>query len=222
MAKPSGGKTGDLFTFSFDPDLASIRFGFEDWSRLVSDWTPAWDNIATLFRKHEDKHFETEGVSTGARFPELRNRPDGKPGYRAWKQRHYPGLPILQREKVLFRALVEGGQGSMFEKTKTSMAIGIKPGVTLQVKGKKYALWKAARAHALGLGLPQRPPIRFNSDVRNRSSFAYAISQLMQAQIVKTRRRAFKGEIEDAIGGPAGAITGADRTISSVLSRDWS
>jgi hypothetical protein len=152
----------------------------------------------------------------------LRDRADGKPGYKTWKEKHYPGLPILQRERVLFRALAEGGPGSIYERTAASMRIGIKPGVVLDVEGEKYPLWLAARAHARGLGgLPVRPPIRFDDNVRNRESFAYAITQLMQAHIVRTRRKGFKNKIEDAIGGPAGAITGADRTVRMVLGKRW-
>ena len=220
MAGP-GGKTGEMFSFEFDPELATFRVAFENWAKLVKDWRPAWDNVRDLFRKHEAHHLNSEGATTGATFPPLRDRADGKPGYKTWKEKHYPGLPILQRERVLFRALAEGGPGSIYERTADSMRIGIKPGVVLTVKDKRYPLWLAARAHALGLGLPQRPPIRFDDNIRNRGSFAYAITQLMQAHIVMTRRKGFKKKIEDAIGGPAGATTGAERTIRSVLGRRW-
>ena len=141
------------------------------------------------------------------------------------------GLPILQRERVLFRALAVGGRGSgAIEKvSRKSMVVGIDPKAVVKDPGtgKAYKLGKAAYAHANGIGnqfdgkLPVRPPIRFDGNVQDRNAFGYAVGQILQAHIVKARRKAFKKGIEDAIGGPAGAHTSPSKTINSVLAREW-
>jgi hypothetical protein len=226
---PMRGKTGQQFALTFDPELASFRVAFEDWAKLVKNWKAAWKDVVTLFRRHEKHHFETEGMSTGARFAALNDRPTFEKSYAGWKARHYPGLPILQRERVLFRALVEGGQGSINKQTNTSLIVGVNPAAVVKdpATGKPYSLGKAAHAHAKGIGnqfggkLPVRPPIRFDGNVQNRNSFGYAVGQILQAHIVKARRKAFKKDIEDAIGGPAGAHTSPQKTIRSVLAREW-
>lgn len=215
---PSGGKVGGSFRLTFDPDLASMRVAFEDWSRLVGDWKPAWKHLRVLFRKHEARHLNSEGLSTGGQFPALSDR------YGKWKAKNYgSGLPILQREEVLFRALVEGGPGSIDKMTKDSFTIGIKPTAVVSDPrtGKPYHLGEAAKAHAQGLGVPKRPPIRFDGNVQDRRSFAYAASQILQAHIVKARRKAFKKDIDEAIGGRAGPHKSPDATINSILSREW-
>ena len=228
---PLRGKVGQKFDLTFDPEIATFRVAFENWAKLVKDWRPAWKHIVTLFRKHERRHLETEGTQTGQKFGALSERPTYKRSYAAWKARHYPGLPILQRERVLFQALVEGGQGSINEPTKSSLVVGIKPGAVVPDPrtGKAYNLSKAAQAHARGATLrmpqgttatlPARPPIRFDGNVQDESAFGYAVSQILQAHIVKARRRVFERDIEEALGGPAGAHASPDRTIAGVLSR---
>lgn len=229
----AGGKVDQSFEMTFDPKLARMRVAFEDWSGLIGDWRPAWKHLRTLFRKHEARHLSTEGSSSGdgSLFPKLSTR------YGAWKAKNYDsGLPILQREKVLFRALVEGVPSSaVFNRmTKTSLTLGIKPNAVVEDpkrSGRSYHLGVAAQAHASGATLkmpqgttatlPQRPPIRFNGNVQDRSSFGYAASQILQAHIVKARRKALSKDIEAAIGGPSGAHKGPDATIESILTREW-
>lgn len=228
---PSRGTVGQSFELTFDPDIATFRVAFEDWAKLLKDWRPAWRDVIKLFRKHEQRHLETEGMATGSRFEPLNERPVYEKSYAAWKARHYPGLPILQRERVLFRALAVGGRGSgAIEKvSRKSMVVGIDPKAVVKDPGtgKAYKLGKAAYAHANGIGnqfggkLPVRPPIRFDGNVQDRNAFGYAVGQILQAHIVKARRKAFKKGIEDAIGGPAGAHTSPSKTINSVLAREW-
>lgn len=92
----------DTFTFQFEPEMRHVTFAFEDWIKEVKDWRPAWTDVRKLFQNHERQHLDSEGTTTGPKFPELMGKT-----YPKWKGRHYPGLPILQRDRVLYNALVE-------------------------------------------------------------------------------------------------------------------
>jgi len=217
---PSGGQ---FLSIEVTPDLGRADTGFNDWAGRITDWGPAWRDIVTLFRRHEKGHLDSEGAQTGPDFPPLSTRSPPPGGYEAWKDKRYPGLPILQREKVLFRALTEGGQGSIDKRTKTSLRVGINPNASLRDPGRAgtYNLGEAAKAHATGDGVPVRPPVRFDESVQNRSAFGYAVAQILQAHIVKARREALTREIEAAIGGPAPPHRGPDKTIAAILSKKW-
>lgn len=67
----------------------------------VEDATPAWEAIADRFRHVELRQFRTEGAAFSGGWAPL------SPRYAAWKARHYPGKPILQREGDLVRSLTE-------------------------------------------------------------------------------------------------------------------
>ena len=207
----------ELFSFSFSPDAARIQIAFEDWSKEIKDWRPAWRDITRMFRKHEKRHLNSEGRTTGQEFPPLSAR------YAKWKKKNYPGRPILKREKVLFRALVQGDQGSINVVARRFMVVGIDPNAVLRDPrtGKPYHLGKAAKAHSAGIPPhPKRPPVRIDPNVQSRASFGYAVSQIMQAHIVKARRKAMAKDIEAAIGGvPVHA--GPDATIRKMIDGKW-
>lgn len=227
-----------MFTFSFSPEMREFEIAFGKWADEIKDWRRAWTDVRRLFQSHEKKHFDSEGATTGEPFVALNGRPSrwtqNKP-YADWKAEHYPGLPIMQREGVLFRALVEGGQGSLFRRNRKSMEVGIKKGARISskvpgMKGERtYNLHKMASAHQTGSNrlygggvLPKRPPVRFGRDVTQRDSFAYALSQVMQAHIVLARRRALRPEIEAAFDkAHADSEVGAKKTINSMINGTW-
>lgn len=225
-----------LFEFTVDPKLGSIRFALAEWAKSIEDLSPAFRDIVTLFRRHERHHLESEGGTTGPKFPALSTGPRS---YGKWKSEAYQGSRILQRDGVLYRALVEGGPGSIEEITPKSLRVGIAPGAYVMQRtisswgkdkgkwvGREYHLATAALAHSRGEGPAYayknkrpRPPIRFNGDVTNRESFGYAVQQILQAHIVKARKKS--PALEKALSGRLGAGAGSDRTIAEVLDKKW-
>lgn len=206
----------EMFSMEFSPDMRKFVISFDKWAKEVKDWRPAWTDIRDMFRNHERKHLDSEGLSTGAKFDDLSDR------YAKEKAKSgYSGRPILQRNRVLYDALVEGASGSLFRRNRKSMEIGIK-------KGAEDRLYIYAEAHQLGVPkgvgsrMPARPPVRFGKDVKNKTHFAYGLSQIMQAHIVLARRRAFKKEIEASFGKAHAESEGAARaTINKMKTKDW-
>ena len=217
---PSANET---FTFVFEPEMRHLTLAFEDWAKEVKDWRRAWTDVRKLFRNHERKHFDSEGTTTGPKFAKLMGKT-----YPAWKSRHHPGLPILQRDKVLYDALVEGGRGSLFKRSRKSMEIGLK-----KFPNGPGDLYTYAEAHQgedgrgigqaySGVNKKARPPVRFGRDASNKAEFAYALSQIMQAHIVLARRRVFKPIIEKQFGkAHAESEAGAKKTIKKKIDGTW-
>lgn len=219
---PSANET---FTFTFEPEMRHLTLAFEDWAKEVKDWRRAWMDVRKLFRNHERQHFDSEGTTTGPKFAKLLGRT-----YPAWKGRHYPGLPILQRDKVLYDALVEGGPGSLFKRSRKSMEIGINK---TYVAERGRPLYVYAKAHQgkggigqgnayAGINKAARPPVRFGRDASNKDEFAYALSQVLQSHIVLARRRAFSQEIEKQFDKKhAESEAGARATIKKMINGTW-
>jgi len=214
-----------MFSFSFTPEARKFQVAFEGWAREVKDWRRAWKDVRSLFQSHERRHFGSEGTTTGAKFAPLLGRPYWRRdnlSYAAWKARSYPGLPIMQRDRVLYTALVEGGQGSLFRTSKTKMEIGIAPGINLRKIAEAHQTGNPDSNAYAGLNKEPRPPVRFDPSVSDKGAFGYALSQVMQAHIVLARRRAFKKEIEDAFGkAHADSQSGAKSTIRSMINGTW-
>tara|TARA_R110000824_G_scaffold7944_2_gene36247 strand:- start:1501 stop:2205 length:705 start_codon:yes stop_codon:yes gene_type:complete len=229
-----------LFELKFAPDIGEIRFALAEWADSIKDMAPIYRDIAMLFKNHEKRHLESEGATTGKRFPPLSKTDDG---YGKWKKQHFPRARILERDGVLYRALVKGGGGSIQpEVTKERLQIGVDPNATLTRKapfwwkGKKkdsgssrpYALGRAALAHSTGITtkqgfvIPRRPPVRFNDSVTDRGAFGYAVQQIFQAHIVRERKKspALRKAIEDKYGGiPKGS--GPQKTIDAAINGQW-
>lgn len=211
----------DTFTFQFEPEMRHVTFAFEDWIKEVKDWRPAWTDVRKLFQNHERQHLDSEGTTTGPKFPELMGKT-----YPKWKGRHYPGLPILQRDRVLYNALVEGGPGSLFKRSKRSMEVGIK-----EKTSSRLGIYARCHQGKDGMGIGQaysgvnkkaRPPVRFGRDASNKQEFAWALTQVMQAHIVLARRRAFSKEIEKQFGkAHAESESGAKSTIKKMINGTW-
>lgn len=91
--------------------MVNVRFSFqggEDFNLTLHKWTenvthaePAFeamaDHQATIWRKQ----FGREGAYTGAAWSPL------SPPYAKWKQKHYPGKPILQLTGRLMASMVD-------------------------------------------------------------------------------------------------------------------
>jgi hypothetical protein len=155
------------FEIDFTPDAGKLAMGFVDWGVLLGDLRPVFSDVLELLENHSERHFDSEGTQTGARFAKL-----SKP-YREWKEFNFPGLPILTLRGVLRGSLnSQRGRGSIRRITKSAVIYGTKV---------KYA----RKQQAAG-----RPPLRFNANVRDKSSLSFAMSQLFQAHIVHARKKA--------------------------------
>ena len=214
-----------MFSFSFTPEARKFQVAFEGWAKEVKDWGRAWKDVRSLFQSHERRHFGSEGATTGAKFAPLLGRPHWRRdnlSYAAWKARNYSGLPIMQRDRVLYTALVEGGQGSLFRTSKTKMEIGIAPGIHLRKIAEAHQTGNPDSNAYAGLNKEPRPPVRFDPSVSDKGAFGYALSQVMQAHIALARRRVFGPQIEAAFGkAHADSESGARATIRSMINGTW-
>lgn len=101
------------------------------------DARPAWETITDSFLAAERRQFETQGLSGSGGWPPL------SPAYGAWKAKHFPGMPILQRTRRLALSLTEGPAVRIFEPH--DMWIG---------SDVYYGAF-----HQAGAGVPQRRPV---------------------------------------------------------------
>jgi len=179
------------FTFVASPSLDRVQFALAEYADLMDDWRPPFKIIEKMFYSHERALFATSGRGKATKkWPQWKKLSTNEPpkgGYRAYKAKVRPGRPILVFDGAL-RDAASGGPGSIRGQIKKkSMVIGIYPG------GSTGAI---ARAHALGdpdRGLPSRPPVRFDGNVRARGvTFGYAVSQVIQSYIVLKRKQAMR------------------------------
>lgn len=191
-------ETGDLLSLDFEPDAKAINIGLEKWSKLIKDWRPIWTDVVKVFHRHELRHFESEGASTGTPWPNLSE------SYAAWKDENAPspGLPILVFHGTMRSAFVTKSSDSLIEKGKRSFAIGVRPG-TLSAK--------KAGGHSRGAGnLPKRPPIRLDPSPRKGvpMPFGAVVAQIAQAHIIAARKKSFgRGDPFVTEGKPMSAET---------------
>lgn len=89
---------GILLTFDLYGDTQLSRT-LDRFAAGAEDARPAFDAIADRFAHVERRQFATEGKANSGGWAAL------SPTYGAWKARHYPGQPILQRDGHLVRSL---------------------------------------------------------------------------------------------------------------------
>jgi len=202
-----GQAPGVEFDMSFEPSSETLGMAFAKWASLISDWRPVWTDVVALFRRHEARHLDSGGESTGAGFVAL------SPAYKAWKDRNYPGKPILTLRGALRLALVEGKGPSALERSS-------KDGLEVGVSGGEVGVYASAHAFGQG-GLPVRPPVRYDATVKGGGSigggstpFGTAVAQIFQIHIVNARKKALAAE-----GVPQGVIvdTAGTRSAAGIL-----
>jgi len=186
---------GVRFDLEFEPDAPTIQAGFENWAKLLKDWRPVFRDVVTLFRKHEERHFDTEGRATGKEFHELSEK------YEAWKDWNYPGRPILTARGVLREALTGTGtpEGSVRKVSSHSLTVGLD-------SSSKVGKYGVAHARAQGPAYRHqrepRPPVRYDPTIHTKKvtdiaadggsvPLGTAIAQLAQINIIKARKQAF-------------------------------
>jgi phage gpG-like protein len=111
----------------------------------VEDLRPAYDAIADLVVAENRRNFDTEGGHASGGWAPL------SPKYAAWKARHYPGKPILQREGDLIDSLTRRPLGIEV----------IEPAFMVLGSGVPYLKY-----HQLGDGLPQRRAVELPESER--------------------------------------------------------
>ena len=194
-----------------EPDVTKISFALESWAKKIKDWRPVWSDVIKLFRSHEKKHLDSEGTTTGARFYRLDDL------YADWKDEYYPSLPILQRSRVLYAALVEGGSGSLTVETKDEMTIGLDRSSSVGVYGRAH---QEGKGRAYRDGKPARPPIRVNTDVTKRDSFGYAVTQIAQSHVVHARKQSFTGDTKNVIVDSR-LVKSHHSAVNGIINRTW-
>jgi len=93
------------FTVMGDEVLARGLSRFGD---SIKDFRPAWDKIHLDFVTIEAEQFDSQGTRGGAVWPPL------SPSYAAWKEKWFPGQPILQLTGVMYGQFAIG-PGMMVE-----------------------------------------------------------------------------------------------------------
>lgn len=128
----------------------------------LDDMRPLWPNVIAEFYLIEQEQFDTEGAAGGSgKWPAL-----SEP-YKTWKEAHYPGEPILQRDHDLIESLTD---------PEASGAI-LRPGQDELVLGTSVP---HARIHQRR----GRPPISFSESQKRR------IQKALQQGLVKFVREA--------------------------------
>lgn len=174
------------FRFSIEmPGQPEFSRALQRFADQISDWQVFWsDYFRDAWYRHVDTHYATQGRSTGEGWPALSE------AYGAWKQKHWPGMPIgvlsgATRESLTFK----DDRNAVWEGTATSLTVGtrvpwaIYQQLGTQRSGKASGL-RAVRGYSYGAGrgMPARPPLRINSE------FALLMGQLMQEYAVKSLR----------------------------------
>lgn len=85
-------------------NLLRLQENFGKWLRTIPDSTDAFERFIPEFQKSREGWILSGRTVDGIRFAPL------SPKYKAWKDRHYPGRPILIRTGRLLSA-VTGGPG---------------------------------------------------------------------------------------------------------------
>ena len=89
------------------------------------DLRPTLNVIGIGYRKEVDMIFDHQQPrGEGQRWPQLSDNPEGK-GYATWKEKHYPGAPILVRSGDLKDSMVtRGAKGNISIIGKTGAVFG--------------------------------------------------------------------------------------------------
>lgn len=87
-------------------------------NRLVAisdDWTPAWPDVRDEIWQIEKERFDSGGKGEWAPL---------SPGYAAWKEKNYPGQPLLVREDILRSSLTGDDYFSVVEMEPMGLTVG--------------------------------------------------------------------------------------------------
>lgn len=129
------------------PGLPATAFALQRFGEDLSDFTEFWQEyFLPNWYRTSTTHFETQGASSGAQWPPL------SAAYADWKQKHWPGLPILVLSGALRDSLTQqNDSNAVADMTPTQLSMGTR--VTY------------ARFHQTGTKyMPARPPLRVSRE----------------------------------------------------------
>ena len=103
---------------------AATLFSITRVTALLNDLTPFWPMIHEQLRIAEGEAFATEGAVGG--LPPWLPLTDN---YKAWKDKQYPGQPLLQLTGRLVDSLTGDTEDSIYEEYPTYMVYGTQAGI---------------------------------------------------------------------------------------------
>lgn len=151
----------------------------------ISDWREFWSEwFRDAWYRHVDTHYVTQGRSTGENWPPLSE------AYAAWKQKHWPGIPIGVLSGALRESLTfPNDQSAVWNATATGLTVGTKVPYAIfqqlgtQARGKSAGLRPYKKyTYGSGGGMPPRPPLRVSAE------FMLTMGKLLQEYSVKKLR----------------------------------
>lgn len=143
-----------------------LNRGFNRVEQAISDFRPIWPAVAVEVYSINRQQFDSEGAAgASGKFAAL------SPSYKRWKEKNYPGQPILRLTNALFESLTDPeALDAVFEPLPNELVIGTRV---------PYAV-----AHQRGRGVPARPPFSFTEPQKRR------IQKAIQRGLVQFTRRA--------------------------------
>jgi hypothetical protein len=122
--------------------------GFNRIKSEVQDFAEPFRVILGDFRATEQRIFSSEGSSEGGPFVSLKEK------YREWKDRNFPGRPIMVMRGDLMHSLIGKGKGTIENIGKTSAEFGT-------------SIIYAHR-HQVGYKMPKRKIVQLNEATKTR------------------------------------------------------
>lgn len=132
----------------------------------LSDLRPLWPEVIATFYQLEAEQFDTEGAAGGQRWTPL------SPVYEEYKERNFPGQPLLQVSGDLIASLTDPeAAGAILQPREDELIIGTSV---------PYAIY-----HQRGTRkMPKRPPLSFSEEQKRR------MQKAIQAGLVRFVREA--------------------------------
>lgn len=140
---------------TFDiPDERALSSYFDHMEHIPDDFREAWEPMAEDFWANNLRTFALEGPGWRPLSPK----------YKAWKERHHPGIPILVRSGALSKSLTDhSAPGAIYEVYPTELVLGsdlkTDSGYTLATLHQLGSIKVSGRP-------PKRPPVMITGDLQ--------------------------------------------------------
>lgn len=127
---------------------------FENMAHIPDDYREPFELMAEEFWRQNEATFQAEGLPEP--WMPL------SPKYRKWKEKHYPGKPILVRSGALKASLVNGtAEGAIYEVFPTQMILGTEV---------PHAIYHQTGSMKVQNRPPKRPPVMLTTEMRTKWS----------------------------------------------------
>lgn len=137
------------FRFEVRPDETQFARTFSRWADQIDDLQPAFEQITQSFYEGEERQFASQGAAGSGGWKPLSS------AYKKWKDRRYPGRPLLVMTGALRDALTsKSGPGAVYVIERKRLTMG----TDLEV----------AQYHQKGSSrMPARKPIQLTDAQKN-------------------------------------------------------